>query len=342
MRDGWIDLSRLLDLERDGWLRRRRYGPYVVWDYTQKTQAQRHWTPETRMCRGLVTYESGQIVSRPFPKFHNAGEEGPLPTSLGPPVVYEKIDGSLIVVAQHEGRRVVSSRAAMDNPHTRAAEAILGDWMPEPGYTYCFELVHPDKRIVCNYGERRELVLLGCIETATGWELPLWTVEDWPHHAPQHYMAWPFDPEQFAAPNAEGFVLHWPAAQLRVKVKFAEYLRLHRLMTGVTPRSIWEHLRDGKPMDALYERVPDEFYEWVNVQTIALLEANASVANKAAHQYKIMRQLQTRAEQARALADDPYRAIVFRMLDGKDPSRLIWEMVKPGPAKAFWNHAEAA
>lgn len=36
-REGWVDLSRLLDLERGGWLRRRNYGAYVVWDYTQKT-----------------------------------------------------------------------------------------------------------------------------------------------------------------------------------------------------------------------------------------------------------------------------------------------------------------
>lgn len=347
MRDGWVDLSRLEDQERGGWLRRRRHGDYVIWDYTQKTQAARHWTPETRLCRGLVATEAGQIVSRPFPKFFNAGEEGPLPTLPFPPVVYEKLDGSLIVVSQHEGQRIVSSRAAMDNPHTRAAEAILGDWMPRPGWTYCFELIHPDMRIVCDYGDRRDLVLLGCIETATGWEQPLWLCDDWPVHARQHYLGWPFDPEQHAAPNHEGFVLHWPASWdlpggLRVKVKFAEYLRLHRLLTGVTPRVIWEHLRDGKPVETLYENVPDEFYDWVRGQAVTLLQAHANVACKAVQRYNQMREFPSRAEQARELADDPHRAIVFHLLDGKDANRLIWEMVKPGPAKAFWNSAEAA
>lgn len=336
----YVDLSRLLDLERDGWLRQRQYGAYRVWDYSQKTQNQRHWTPETRMCRGLVTTHEGEIVSRPFPKFFNLGEQ-PLPEGLGQPLVYEKVDGSLIVVSLHEGRRVVSSRSSMDNPHTRAAEAILGDWQPLSGYTYCFELVHPDMRIVCDYGDARELRLLAQIHTDTGSE-SLARLHGWPHLSQRFDLPWPFKPEDHARPNAEGFVLHWPEHSLRVKVKFAEYLRLHRLMTGVTPRTIWEMRCKGQSLDALYERVPDEFHAWVSEQDDVIHGQYGVVYAAALEALAGVRELPSRAEQARALQDHPYRAVVFHLLDGKAPDRIIWQLVKPGPARAFWNHAEAA
>lgn len=341
-----VDLSRLLELERDGWLKRREYGVYVVWDYTQKTQVQGYWTPETRMCRGLVTTDAGEIVSRPFPKFFNLGEQ-PLPESLGQPLVYEKVDGSLIVVSLHEGQRIVSSRASMNNSHTQAAEPLLdewrpGGWNPLPGYTYCFELVHPDMRIVCDYGEKPMLLLLARIETATGAEDPVWAAHEWRGGNPQYFrqVSWPFDPEDHAVPNAEGFVLHWPDAHLRVKVKFAEYLRLHKLLTGVTPRTIWQMRCAGQALEPLYERVPDEFHAWVREQDDALHAQYGEVYVAALEALAGVRALPTRGEQARALSDHPYRSVVFRMLDGKEPDRLIWELVKPEPARAFWNTVE--
>ena len=123
---GLLDLRVQRELEQAGWLKSRQYGAYLIWDYTQKTQAHRHWTPETRMCRGLVTTATGEIVSRPFPKFFNLGEE-PLPEGLGQPLVYEKVDGSLIVVSLHEGRRVVryesrSVRPSLLPPEFSSAE----------------------------------------------------------------------------------------------------------------------------------------------------------------------------------------------------------------------------
>ena len=340
---GLLDLRVLRELEQAGWLKSRQYGAYLIWDYTQKTQAHRHWTPETRMCRGLVTTATGEIVSRPFPKFFNLGEE-PLPEGLGQPLVYEKVDGSLIVVSLHEGRRVVSSRAAMDNLHTRAAEEIMRDWMPAPGFTYCFELIHPEMRIVCNYGDERGLRLLAKIDTEKGQESELAAVSapEWTGmRALRWLLIWPFDPEEHTRSNMEGFVLHWPEHGLRVKVKFAEYLRLHKLMTGVTPRAIWELLRDGRSLDPLYERVPDEFHAWMRAQEYALREQFAELL-EAARYCVHLQEGKPRAEIARNIAHLPHRAAVFHLLDGKEPDRIIWELVKPGPARAFWNSGEAA
>lgn len=336
-----IDIAALNALVGQGWLKRREYGEFVVWDYTQKTQAMRHWTPETRMCRGLVTTRDGRIVSRPFPKFFNLGEE-PLPEGLGQPLVYEKVDGSLIVVSQFEGQRIVSSRASMGNPHTRAAEDILGDWMPEPGFTYCFELIHPDMRIVCHYGDARELRLLAKIDARTGVEYrlpPPPQVLDWPNQAVEYQMMWPFDPEDHAVPNAEGFVLFWPGWALRVKVKFAEYLRLHKLLAGVTPRTIWDMLRRGQATDELYKRTPDEFYDWLQEHEESLKRRYRSILIQGVNRIDHLKHLERKGFAA-AIADDPLRSVLFKLYDDRDPAPVIWQMLEPKNTRAFWGTSE--
>ena len=327
-----VDIEALNALVGQGWLKRREYGEFVVWDYSQKTQAERHWTPETRMCRGLVTTREGHVVSRPFPKFFNLGEE-PLPDGLGQPLVYEKVDGSLIVVSWYQGQRIVSSRASMNNPHTRAAEAILGDWMPGLGYTYCFELIHPEMRIVCNYGDTQELRLLATIQTETGYE-PLARMPEWVWRAKQYLLAWPFDPEKYTEPNAEGFVLFWPEQRLRVKIKFAEYLRLHKLLTGVSTKTIWERLRRGKETDDLYERTPDEFYGWLRGEESYLRTRFQEILDDACNRMPFFPT--ERGEFARAIAHEPLKHVLFKLYDDRDPAPVIWQMLEPKSSERFW------
>lgn len=336
-----VDLSILRGLESGGWLRAKPHGDYLIWDYTQRTQAQKRWTKETLMCRGLVTTHDGLIVSRPFPKFFNLGEQ-PLPAGLGQPLVYEKVDGSLIVVSLHEGRRIVSSRSSMDNPHTRAAETLLGDWQPLPGYTYCLELTHPDMRIVVDYGPLPQLRLLARIYTDMGTEMPPWYATEWQGETARYLPGARLENlRAYEGSNAEGFVLHWPEHGLRVKVKFAEYLRLHKLLTGVSTRSIWEMLRDGKPTEALYENVPDEFHAWVSGEVDALSAEFATVHITANGLYRRVSQLSSRAEQARAIADSPYRSIIFAWLDNKPVTAQtrIWNLVEPEKSRPFWGVA---
>lgn len=45
-----------------------------IYNYTKRTQYERMWDRYTRICRGLILNSSGNIVSRPFPKFFNLNE----------------------------------------------------------------------------------------------------------------------------------------------------------------------------------------------------------------------------------------------------------------------------
>jgi hypothetical protein len=48
-----------------------------------------------------------------------------------------------------------------------------------------------------------------------------------------------------------------------MKIKGSEYVRLHKILTNISNRHIWECLKDKKPLDEIIEKVPDEFYNWV-------------------------------------------------------------------------------
>src|ERR1035441_5320121 len=70
-----FDRERLDALVADGWLRSQRHPHADLWiyNYTEKTQYESHWTPETLVCRGLILDQVGNVVARPFSKFFNYG-----------------------------------------------------------------------------------------------------------------------------------------------------------------------------------------------------------------------------------------------------------------------------
>ena len=70
------------------------------------------------------------------------------------------------------------------------------------------------------------------------------------------------------ARDTEGFVVRF-ASGLRLKLKGAEYLRVHRLIARVTPLMLWECLRNQQPLEAVRRELPEEF--WRDFDTIRLL-----------------------------------------------------------------------
>ena len=81
-----------------------------------------------------------------------------------------KFDGSLIIVS--EGGKYIATRGSFESEQAEMAKKII----KEKGYsfnkhlTYLFELIHPNNRIVVDYGDSIKLVLLGVIETSNGTE----------------------------------------------------------------------------------------------------------------------------------------------------------------------------
>lgn len=320
----------------------RKEGPggLTLFDYTQRAQWSKTWDRETLMCRGLVVRD-GLVQSRPFGKFFNLSEHAspdlpPLP--LEPFEVFEKVDGSLIIASNHDGHPLLTTRGSFASTQAIAAkelwDARYGDVRIPDGETWLFEYVAPWNRIVVGY-DFDDLVLLARIDNATGQDLPL---PEWPGRVVRRFDGLDFD--AIAArmlvlgPDEEGYVLRFQSG-MRAKAKGAEYVRLHRLLTGVSARTIWECLANGSDIAELVDRVPDEFYAWVTA-TVAGLRAQYDAAEVAAFgKYVEMQFLPSRKDQAIALQDFAHKAVVFRMLDSKPHAECIWKTLRPSADRPF-------
>src|SRR5262249_36061422 len=128
----------------------------------------------TLSCRGLITDEAGTIVARPFQKFFHLAQMETLPDE--PFEVYEKLDGSLGILYWLGEKPYMATRGQFDSRQAQVATRLLQRYdLPalDRRLTYLFEIIYPENRVVVNYGDRRELVLLAVIETATGYEHPV-------------------------------------------------------------------------------------------------------------------------------------------------------------------------
>lgn len=254
--------------------------------YTQKAVFENRWNDVTRRCRGLVIARQNQIAAWCMPKFCNASEHidgrpyaPPLPNE--PFQVFSKVDGSLGTVFHRDGRWLVATKGGFGSAQAKWAQAWLDDHdLSElnPHNTYTTEIVYPENRIVVDNGELETLTLLavfgddGHEKSLNGysqaWErLGGTAVQEWPAANLSRILFFAqrnqrIDGSDTTGSQSEGYVLRYRSG-LRVKVKFADYIRLHGLVTGLTERHVWELLREGRSLDSLLEVLPDEYHDWL-------------------------------------------------------------------------------
>lgn len=336
------ELQYLPAMIEGGYITRRKHPemPLYIYNYTAKAQYEHVWNEATLTCRGLICDEAGHIHARPFRKFFNLEQVEQLPDE--PFEVTDKMDGSLGIMYWHEGQPFIATRGSFDSDQAREANKMLRGYdtsQLDSRFTYLFEIIYPENRIVVDYGSRRELVLLAVIITESGIEIPHFAtaLTHWPHRVKSVNMSID-ELRTYTAANCEGFVLRFESG-LRVKVKTGEYVRLHKLLTGVTERTIWrDYLMPGNDIAPLLDRVPDEFNAWMRQTIDALNGQYREVEQDATCQFtSAVRQAGQNDRRAFAeLAKKSNLApVLFNMLDGKDYSRHIWKMVEPKGVTTF-------
>ncbi|MDX2297337.1 MULTISPECIES: RNA ligase [Streptomyces] len=370
--------------------------PLSLYTYTRSCQYEGVWTRVTTRCRGLVADDrTGRIVALPLPKFFNVSEhESGRPYAPALPdepfEVYEKVDGSLGLVFHYDGRWRVASKGSFVSAQATWAQRRLDAADTArlvPGVTYLMEIVYPRNRIVVDYGDRRDLVLLaafgadgteiGLAEAAPAWEGigSVVTVHPpMPLEALVKLTRTNTLPDGSAATgtDAEGFVLRF-ASGVRAKAKLTEYVRLHKVLTGVTERDIWRghgvqrfagvaakrlaqglglsvaelggvRSQGGRPLDALLEQVPDEFDAWVRSVIAGLEEAFAARERAIDEAYARLAPLAgDRGAFARAvegLPDPALRSAMFLRLDDRPTDLFVWRSLRPETADPFTTDEE--
>jgi RNA ligase len=340
-----FDPAALAAAITDGYVRRQDHpgAGLAILNYTEKAAYEGAWTRVTLACRGLIySTVTGEVIARPFRKFFNYGQAGVVAMPLDAPVsVTDKADGSLgILYPLPSGGYAIATRGSFASDQAVHATQVWADryahrFTPEPGVTYLFEIVYPANRIVLDYGDLDDLVLLAAVDNATGFDVV--SVVDWPGpritEFPYATLA-----EALAAPprpNAEGLVVRFHHTDDRLKLKQDDYVALHRIVTGLTARTVWEHLLTGAPLADLIAPLPDEFHGWVQAVADAIV---ADVDTGAADIGKAYAELVdglpagwSRKDFAAAAVPHPLRWALFLVLDGRDVRPELLKRARPAP-----------
>ena len=328
--------------------------PLIIWNYSPRVQYEKLWTQLLMGCRGLVTDFDGNVVARPFSKFFNYEELTPeqIPNEYFD--VYEKMDGSLGILFNYEGQWVLATRGSFASDQSLKGFFMLQKYdfkKLHKDYTYLFEIIYDDNRIVVKY-DYEDLVLLGMINTETGYEVDLYgegvdvrlknMVNNLGFKVVKKYdgIRDYAELKGLIRQDEEGFVVRFTNGD-RMKIKGEEYLRLHKLMTNVSTTSVWEMLSEDKDVLEILKDVPDEFYKKIKMYVQELRYNHYQFGEQAGKTYQYFRYGKygdrdpepTKKEFALHLQEcdthPKIKTLCFLMWDGKSTDKVIWNFLKP-------------
>jgi RNA ligase len=120
-----------------------------------------------------------------------------------------------------------------------------------------------------------------------------------------------------------------------VKIKQDDYVSLHRIVTGLTERTVWEHLVAAAPLADLIEPLPDEFHEWVRAVAgrIESTVDNEEVRLRQAYGHIVadLPEGFSRKDFALTVSSHPDRWAMFALMDGRDIRGKLLLGAKPDP-----------
>lgn len=286
LRANGVEILRAIDT--DPLLVKRQSGSLILANAGPMLFTPQH--PHQLYAKGIVyRREPFELVSLPLVKIYNLGERAVSIADLAGIVAepgnarmhfLRKLDGTLLQRFQHDGRVYFTTRGMIeggpcygsfdeDAPARAANFDFLGtartiaqakypaliEARPEfENVTLVFEFIHPETRVITNYGASEDLVLLACFDRAdfryrTYTELKTLAAAHGLAHVdefspPGHTLGEQIEGllASIAGSDQEGTVItieHGHRVVYRVKVKSPDYLRVLKLVVTCTyPRVV--------------------------------------------------------------------------------------------------------
>lgn len=336
----------------EGWVIKQTHPTkdLTIWNYSRKTQWEKHWDDVTLLARGLVTNSEGKMVARGMRKFFNMEELQPSEIPNEPFEVTEKMDGQLGILFFYDDEWIFCSRGSFTSDYAKKGRELLEKYKYkklDTRYTYLFEIIFKEGRIVCKY-DFEDLIMIACFNNETG-------IEKLIHNAEFEGLGFKLVKKydgindfkvlkEMVSDDAEGYVIRFRSG-LRMKIKGVEYCRLHSLITKISTRDIWRHLKENQPMNDLLDNVPDEFDKWVKEKIDQLQTEFLKLKQKCLIIYQsdiLPTDGLSRKEVAEKILKHPryLQGIFFHIYDNKDFSHLLWDKLYPEYEKPFTKNDE--
>lgn len=260
--------------------------PLRIYNYTNRAQFANEWTPEERVCRGLIVDENDKVIARGPSKFFNYGQPGAPEVSLTDKVwVSKKEDGSLGIAYAYGDHVGIATRGSFASEQAARASSLLTHAdkvrirhnLRNRDQTPVFEIVYPGNRIVLDYKGLEKNIALGYVNNDSGLIEGrnlgvLYGDGFWGHEMTfAEAIALPIPDDE------EGYVLDirsFDTAGLirgHIKLKGDRYKELHGAIFGLSERKIWEvfgqDVQDGQKgtiMEEFIAGLPDELQPWAD------------------------------------------------------------------------------
>lgn len=284
-----FNLQRGLIMVVDG--RRKGLENLVLLNYhpTASFRRAEEWKDIERVARGLVFEKgTGRLVARPFTKFHNYGEfkvDADIKASDVRSIDYKE-DGSLGICFFYNDEWWVTTHGSLNSEQGERGTEILRRKklsVLRQDVTHMAEIVYPQNRIVTNYGDVEDLILLDCLPLSVTvnfnispkyfkkirqevftFESPYsknvdFDLED--EHLIQNILDFCETQPDY---NFEGFVVTLNDGK-KVKFKTKEYLSVHRCRFAVSLAKVKElMLESPETLVQWKETLPNEFFDEVD------------------------------------------------------------------------------
>ena len=295
-----IDINKLNEYKENNLVHIAKSGDLIQINYTDKTMYNRLWDDITLNARGhIYNKRTGELVCPAMSKFFNYNElsveEKEKLDKRTDYTVTKKYDGSLGIVYKYRGKIRYNSRGSFDGHVVKEIEKIVNkdkelktklEYLNED-ISLNIEVISPATRVITNYGDTRELILITCFErNKEGWkeldfdrtkeigqELGIKVIEEYKMNV-EELIEWCKSHKD--KNNEEGFVLRY-SDNTRVKYKSIEWMQLNAVKSQLqeatllnvalsfymNPNISYEdkNVECNKILEEKVMSLPDELYE---------------------------------------------------------------------------------
>ncbi len=284
----------------------RRSGDLIKWDNmnmnmrgliidslgnVQATAFKKFFTFKKYLSSKVIQLSEGNTLKLPNERFH----------------IGEKLDGTMGLLYWCNGLPYIATQRSFLAPNALKASQILhkkySHLFPllNRSYSYVFEVIFQDSRVLVDYGNQEDIVLIGVIDNNTGHEI---TNENLNIGFPvakdftkqYGHISDLSELKSLNLPNLEGFVLSYPESGIKLKLKFPWFdaahdemnniihmsqeirrsrNKLHKLMNHepfvLTNTMIWNAIKTEGNINRLLSKIPYDYYfhnleQWLDVE----------------------------------------------------------------------------
>ena len=317
-------LERYLQAESSFCVEKHPNADLYIYGYDSRKLNRIIWDNFNVNMRGLIVDAEGNVQAMSFKKFFTfrnylspkliaLSEGNTLRLPQEKYTITEKVDGTLGLLYWINDVPYIATQRSFKATNAQRASQILHSRYKhlfsklDRNKSYIFEVLFPESRVLIDYGDREDLILIGVIDRETGKEeTHLHRDTGFPvtkDYTQEFGHIKNFDElKNFNIPNMEGFVITYLESGIKIKLKFPWFDEAHDAMNNIIHYSIkvqreralfnklmnisrnllsnltiWEYLKSGKNESEIFRRIPYDYYfhdfdPWFNKQIHQLTE----------------------------------------------------------------------